>query len=207
MRDLRINVGCTYADTKLSQRSGRLRRARRSTPRCSSCRATNLERAEARRRPARSPGLRRSAASGLPACSTSMPATPSKYNTGSDLIPKRCRTAYTVVNGRIGIRGPDERWAVELWAQNLFDKDYHAGRVQRAVPGQRHDQRGVEHGLSRFSTARPSCSSRSSPSRGPTALTLRGQVGGTAGSRRRGRLRRRRRRRRRRQPRPARTDR
>ena len=29
-----------------------------------------------------------------------------------------------MVNARVGLRGPDERWAVELWAQNLFDKDY-----------------------------------------------------------------------------------
>jgi hypothetical protein len=29
-----------------------------------------------------------------------------------------------VVNGRIGIRGPDDSWSVELWGQNLFDKDY-----------------------------------------------------------------------------------
>ena len=32
--------------------------------------------------------------------------------------------SYIVVNARIGVRGPDNRWAVELWAQNLFDKDY-----------------------------------------------------------------------------------
>ena len=46
------------------------------------------------------------------------------YNTGSDLFPQKLQEAYTVVNGRIGIRGPEERWSVELWAQNLFNKDY-----------------------------------------------------------------------------------
>jgi len=29
-----------------------------------------------------------------------------------------------VVNGRIGIQGPDQMWAVELWGQNLFNEDY-----------------------------------------------------------------------------------
>jgi len=29
-----------------------------------------------------------------------------------------------VVNGRIGVTGADERWALELWAQNLLDKNY-----------------------------------------------------------------------------------
>ena len=28
------------------------------------------------------------------------------------------------MNGRIGIEGPDDRWGIELWAQNLFDKTY-----------------------------------------------------------------------------------
>jgi iron complex outermembrane receptor protein len=47
-----------------------------------------------------------------------------KYNTGSDLFPQKSQEAYTVVNARLGLRGPEDRWAVELWAQNLFDKDY-----------------------------------------------------------------------------------
>jgi iron complex outermembrane recepter protein len=46
------------------------------------------------------------------------------YNTGSDLFPQKEQEGYTLVNGRIGIRGPAQRWALELWAQNLFNKDY-----------------------------------------------------------------------------------
>ncbi|WP_421992615.1 TonB-dependent receptor [Qipengyuania sp.] len=46
------------------------------------------------------------------------------YNTGSDLLYGKEQDSFFLVNGRIGVRGPDERWAVELWAQNLFDKDY-----------------------------------------------------------------------------------
>jgi outer membrane receptor protein involved in Fe transport len=46
------------------------------------------------------------------------------YNTGSDLFPQKRQEAYTVVNARLGLRGPDDRWAVEVWAQNLLNKDY-----------------------------------------------------------------------------------
>jgi len=48
----------------------------------------------------------------------------SDYNTGSDLFAEKAQDGYVLVNGRIGIRGPDQRWAVELWAQNLLDTDY-----------------------------------------------------------------------------------
>ena len=48
----------------------------------------------------------------------------SGYNTGSDLFPEKEQEGYTLVNARVGVRGPGQRWAVELWAQNLFNKDY-----------------------------------------------------------------------------------
>ena len=46
------------------------------------------------------------------------------YNTGSDLFPQKAEDAYAVINARVGVRGPGQRWAVELWAQNLFDTNY-----------------------------------------------------------------------------------
>ena len=48
----------------------------------------------------------------------------SDYNTGSDLFPQKEQDGYAIVNARVGVRGPGERWAVELWAQNLFNKQY-----------------------------------------------------------------------------------
>lgn len=48
----------------------------------------------------------------------------SGYNTGSDLLFGKEQESFIVVNGRIGIRGPDNRWSLEVWAQNLFDEDY-----------------------------------------------------------------------------------
>ena len=46
------------------------------------------------------------------------------FNTGSDLLYGKEQDAYVVVNGRIGITGPDRKWGVELWANNLFNEDY-----------------------------------------------------------------------------------
>jgi outer membrane receptor protein involved in Fe transport len=48
----------------------------------------------------------------------------SDFNTGSDLFPQKEQDAFTVINARVGLRGPDDRWSVELWAQNLFNVDY-----------------------------------------------------------------------------------
>ncbi len=48
----------------------------------------------------------------------------SDYNTGSDLLYGKEQDGYVVVNGRIGITGPDRAWAIEAWAQNLFNEDY-----------------------------------------------------------------------------------
>ena len=46
------------------------------------------------------------------------------FNTGSDLFPEKEQNGFLVVNGRVGIRGPEQRWSLELWAQNLFDEEY-----------------------------------------------------------------------------------
>ena len=48
----------------------------------------------------------------------------SDYNTGSDLFPEKEQDSYALVNARLGLRGPDQRWSVEFWAQNLFDTNY-----------------------------------------------------------------------------------
>jgi len=48
----------------------------------------------------------------------------SAFNTGSDLDLEKMQDSFNVVNGRIGIHGPDNMWGVELWAQNLFNKTY-----------------------------------------------------------------------------------
>jgi iron complex outermembrane receptor protein len=47
-----------------------------------------------------------------------------EYNTGSDLFPQKRQESYALINARIGVRGPNLRWSLELWAQNLFNQDY-----------------------------------------------------------------------------------
>lgn len=48
----------------------------------------------------------------------------SDYNTGSDLFPEKEQDGYTVINARVGLRGPEQRWAIEFWGQNIFDTKY-----------------------------------------------------------------------------------
>ena len=48
----------------------------------------------------------------------------SSYNTGSDLDLEKTQKSFDVVNARIGLRGPDNIWAVEIWSQNLFNQNY-----------------------------------------------------------------------------------
>ena len=48
----------------------------------------------------------------------------SDYNTGSDLFYEKAQDGFALVNARIGLRGPKERWAIEFWGQNLFDTNY-----------------------------------------------------------------------------------
>lgn len=50
--------------------------------------------------------------------------TTSSYNTGSNLAPNKVQDGYTVVNARLGLRGPDDAWSLELYGQNIFDQDY-----------------------------------------------------------------------------------
>ena len=62
--------------------------------------------------------------SGLQALFYADSRTSSDYNTGSDLFPQKEQDSFTTVNARIGLRGRNELWSIELWAQNLLDTDY-----------------------------------------------------------------------------------
>ncbi|QNL18466.1 TonB-dependent receptor [Hyphobacterium sp. CCMP332] len=48
----------------------------------------------------------------------------SEQNTGSDLDPEKIQEGYSVFNARVGIGADDQSWALELFANNLFDEDY-----------------------------------------------------------------------------------
>jgi outer membrane receptor protein involved in Fe transport len=48
----------------------------------------------------------------------------SAINTGSDKDVEKVQPGVFVMNARVGLAGPDKRWSLELWAQNLLDTDY-----------------------------------------------------------------------------------
>jgi iron complex outermembrane recepter protein len=48
----------------------------------------------------------------------------SDYNTGSDLFPQKEQDGFALFNARVGLRGPDSQWGIELWGQNIFNKQY-----------------------------------------------------------------------------------
>jgi iron complex outermembrane recepter protein len=48
----------------------------------------------------------------------------SDQNTGSDLHPSKEQPAYVIMNGRVGFRTADERYALEFWGRNLLDEDF-----------------------------------------------------------------------------------
>jgi outer membrane receptor protein involved in Fe transport len=70
----------------------------------------------------------------------------SSFNTGSDLDIEKMQKAFTTVNGRIGVRGPDEMWSLELWAQNLFNTKYKQVAFDAPLQGSG-TRRGVEAGF------------------------------------------------------------
>jgi outer membrane receptor protein involved in Fe transport len=48
----------------------------------------------------------------------------SDNNTGSDLFDEKRQAPVMQVNARLGLNGNDSKWAVELWAQNLFNEQF-----------------------------------------------------------------------------------
>ncbi len=48
----------------------------------------------------------------------------SRYNTGSDLDPDKSQKGYVLANTRLGFGPQNDRWTIEMWAENLFDTNY-----------------------------------------------------------------------------------
>ena len=66
----------------------------------------------------------------------------SGFNTGSDLDLEKYQSSFTVVNARLGVRGRNNAWSVEVWAQNLFDEDYMQVAFDAPIQGS-----GTERGV------------------------------------------------------------
>jgi outer membrane receptor protein involved in Fe transport len=123
-RDLRITGGYTFADTKYRRNLIGSSQGEALDPFLFLLPGQNLSNAPEHvltGSMAYTPKLGNSGLSGLVYVDTRYT---SAFNTGSDLFPEKEQNSFALVNARVGIRGPEERWAVELWAQNLFDVDY-----------------------------------------------------------------------------------
>ena len=124
MRDLTLNAGFTWADTKYrknlvgSDNGTPLSPALRMLP---GDNVSNAPEIVATGALAWNPPIGGSGLTGLFYIDARYSG---HYNTGSDLFPQKEQESYTVVNGRIGIQGANDTWSLELWAQNLFDKNY-----------------------------------------------------------------------------------
>lgn len=122
-RNFRVGLGLTYADTKYRDNligdadGAPLNQALRMLP---GRRMSNAPQWVATGSAAWTPQLTDSL-SGLFYVDGRMT---SDYNTGSDLFPQKAQDGYFVANARVGIRGPEERWAIEFWGQNIFNKNY-----------------------------------------------------------------------------------
>ena len=123
-RDIRVGMGLTYAQTKyrdqlVGSSSGiPLDQALRKLP------GDNLSNAPeivATASFAWTPDLGNSGLSGLFYVDSRLT---DDYNTGSDLFPQKEQDSYALVNARIGIRGPGQKWAIEFWGQNVFNQNY-----------------------------------------------------------------------------------
>jgi outer membrane receptor protein involved in Fe transport len=75
----------------------------------------------------------------------------SSFNTGSDLDIEKTQKAFTVFNGRVGIHGPGDNWAIEFWAQNLLNKRFIQVAFDAPLQGTG-TTRGVEAGFYPAST-------------------------------------------------------
>jgi len=124
MRDFRVAAGVTYAQTKFRNNlvgnnlGAPLNQALRKLP------GDNLSNAPewvATGSIAWTPDIGTSGLSGLFYVDTRLTG---DYNTGSDLFPQKEQDGFAVVNARVGIRGADQRWAIEIWGQNVFNQNY-----------------------------------------------------------------------------------
>ena len=59
----------------------------------------------------------------------------SDQNTGSDVDKEKTQDGYGLINGRLGLYGPDKMWGVELFAQNLLNKKYQQIAADRPLQG------------------------------------------------------------------------
>ncbi|MCP3735751.1 TonB-dependent receptor [Sphingomonas sp. RP10(2022)] len=76
----------------------------------------------------------------------------SDYNTGSDLFAEKRQDGFFLVNARVGIRGRDQRWAVEFWGQNVLDTRYQQVAFSAPFQGAGSQSQVTQFGSPNFAT-------------------------------------------------------
>lgn len=123
-RDIRVSLGFTYSDTKYrdnligNQRGTPLDPALRLLPGDNMSNAPEIVTTSSF---AWTPEIGNSGLSALFYVDARMTG---DFNTGSDLFPQKEQDGFVLANGRVGIRGPQQKWALEFWAQNIFNEGY-----------------------------------------------------------------------------------
>lgn len=123
-RDVNVGLGLTYSKTKFANNLVGNSSGAPLSPALRKLPGDNLSNAPelvATASVAWTPDIGTSGMSGLLYFDTRLSG---DYNTGSDLFPQKEQDSFAVVNGRVGIRGADQAWGIELWGQNLFNKNY-----------------------------------------------------------------------------------
>lgn len=72
----------------------------------------------------------------------------SDINTGSDLDFEKRQDGVAIVNARVGLRGAEKKWGVELFAQNVFNTNYQQVSFDAPLQGS-----GTTASTQRFGTA------------------------------------------------------
>lgn len=127
-RDLTVNLGFTYADTRyannlignttLTNTTGSLSPAFFQLP---GARLSNSAKYVTTGAVSWTPDIGTSGLKGLAYVDFRYT---SALNTGSDLDFEKVQKGYGLVNARIGLSQADKGWAIEAWAQNLFNVNY-----------------------------------------------------------------------------------
>ncbi|HEU0045725.1 TonB-dependent receptor [Sphingomonas sp.] len=123
-RNFRVSAGLTYADTKYRENlvgtsnGAPLNQALRKLP---GDNLSNAPQVVVTGSAAWTPDIGSTGLSALFYVDTRLSG---DYNTGSDLFPQKEQDGFALVNARIGLRGPDERWAIEFWGQNILNQNY-----------------------------------------------------------------------------------
>ena len=135
MRDLTLNAGFTWADTKYrknlvgSDNGTPLSPALRMLP---GDNVSNAPEIVATGALAWTPPIGGSGLTGLFYVDARYSG---HYNTGSDLFPQKEQESYTVVNGRVGIQGANDTLVARAVGAEPVRQELCAGRLQLAVPG------------------------------------------------------------------------